>query len=50
MILSGKPLRDEIFASLKQTIQNEGISPKLAVILVGNDSASETYVRTKTKA
>lgn len=31
-------------------IKEKGILPKLAVIMVGNDSASAVYVRNKSKA
>lgn len=52
-IIDGKQLAAEIRADLKKQVErlkSEGIIPGLAVILVGNDSASDTYVRMKAKA
>lgn len=42
-------LKDEIRIETKELIQ-KGITPGLAVVLVGEDPASQTYVRNKTKA
>lgn len=54
MIISGKELsqklRDEMKADLPLYIARYGRVPKLAVILVGDDPASQTYVRGKAKA
>ena len=54
MIISGKELsqklRDEMKADLPLYIARYGRAPKLAVILVGDDPASQTYVRGKAKA
>jgi len=51
IILDGKKLANEIRDSLKKEVKgykNEGLrAPKLAVILVGNDAASEIYVKKK---
>lgn len=41
--------RDEIKKTV-ETLKQQGIVPGLAVILVGNDSASQVYVRNKEKA
>lgn len=53
-ILDGAALAKEIRAELAQrvqTLKNEkGITPRLAVILVGEDPASVTYTRMKKKA
>lgn len=49
MILSGKPAREAILESVRATVQTLERAPKLAVILVGNDPASESYVRSKQK-
>lgn len=53
-IISGTDLATEIKSNLKKEIEElkvtYGRSPKLVVILVGNDSASESYVRGKSKA
>lgn len=52
-ILSGTQLAAEIRANLKvktEGLKEKGITPGLAVILVGEDPASKVYVRNKTKA
>jgi len=52
-ILKGKPVADKIKAQLSVDIEqlaSEGIIPGLAAVLVGNDPASEVYVRGKAKA
>ena len=52
IVLDGKWVRDEIFRDLKPRIEKLTAShrpPGLAVILVGNDPGSETYVRLKIK-
>tara|TARA_Y100001937_G_C7101726_1_gene322879 strand:+ start:395 stop:1315 length:921 start_codon:yes stop_codon:yes gene_type:complete len=52
-IIDGKSIansRETILKSRCDVIKQKGIEPKLAVILVGNDSASEIYVRFKQKA
>ena len=49
-ILDGKKLSKISEQSIKQKVENlseKGIKPTLATILVGNDPASETYVRMK---
>ena len=49
-ILDGKKLSKISEQSIKQKVKNlskNGITPTLATILVGNDPASETYVRMK---
>lgn len=51
MVIKGKAISEEIIARLGSelsTIENQ--KPCLAVILVGNDPASEVYVRNKTLA
>ena len=51
-ILSGKNAAQAIFDSLKPKIlslNKRGVNPGLCVILVGDDTASKIYVRTKTK-
>ena len=53
MIINGKELAQKIRAELKQEVgelRKEGIVPKLAVIMVGDNKASEVYVRNKSKA
>jgi methylenetetrahydrofolate dehydrogenase (NADP+)/methenyltetrahydrofolate cyclohydrolase len=52
-ILDGKKLSQEIKAELKTEVlglKERGIVPGLAVIIVGNNSASETYVKNKKQA
>ena len=52
-IIDGKALAKRIRENLKSDVEElkkQGIVPKLAVILVGNDSASQIYVRSKSKA
>lgn len=48
-ILDGKLIRDQILAELKPRIERLPRRPGLAVVLVGNDPASEIYVRNKVK-
>lgn len=54
MILSGKELSDrlklEMVEQVKEIRNNYGRVPNLAVILVGDNPASQTYVKNKTKA
>lgn len=52
-IISGTNLASKIRASLKEetcVLKEKGVTPGLAVILVGDDPASKVYVRNKTKA
>lgn len=52
-IINGKELAAKVRANLKlevEELKKQGIQPKLAVIMVGNDSASAVYVRNKSKA
>ncbi len=52
-ILDGKALSEKIKKNIKEEtlkLKKEGIVPGLAVILVGDDPASHTYVRMKEKA
>lgn len=52
-ILDGKALSDQIKIELKKEsdkLGTKGITPGLAVILVGDDAASQTYVKMKEKA
>lgn len=53
LLLNGKALAQQIRESLKERVaqlQAQGITPCLAVMLVGDDPASHTYVRTKARA
>lgn len=52
-IIDGKALAKKIRSNLKldcDELKKKGILPKLAVILVGDDSASKVYVRNKNRA
>ena len=49
-ILDGAAVRDKIFADLKPRIKKLTRPPGLAVVLVGDNPASEIYVRNKIKA
>lgn len=53
VLMDGKQLAKKIRSNLKiecEELKNKGIIPKLAVIMVGNDSASKVYVKNKSKA
>lgn len=51
--LDGKRYREEIFTDLKTRVEalrnNHGVTPGLATVLVGDDPASQNYVRMKHK-
>ncbi len=52
-ILDGKKLSEKIKKTLKKDVEQlqlKGITPGLAVILVGDDAASQTYVKMKRNA
>ena len=52
-IISGKQVSDEIRSSLTEEVKelsSKGVVPGLAVVLVGEDAASQVYVRNKEKA
>ncbi len=52
-IINGKELAAKIRGNLKsevESLKKQGIKPKLAVIMVGDDPASSVYVRNKSKA
>lgn len=52
-LIDGKELAKEIREELKlevDELKKQGIAPKLAVILVGDDPASKVYVKNKSKA
>jgi methylenetetrahydrofolate dehydrogenase (NADP+)/methenyltetrahydrofolate cyclohydrolase len=53
LLLKGKPVSDSIRLSLEPRVQSlieTGIIPKLAAIIVGDDPASQVYVRNKARA
>lgn len=47
IILDGKKLRDKILLEIKDKIDKSAIKPELAVVLVGDNPASQLYVRNK---
>lgn len=52
-LIDGKELAKKIRANLKTEVdelRKQGITPKLAVIMVGDDKASSVYVRNKSRA
>lgn len=49
ILLKGKPVRDAVFAELKEKVAGAPRRPGLAVLLVGEDPASAVYVRHKEK-
>ncbi|PKR76551.1 bifunctional 5,10-methylene-tetrahydrofolate dehydrogenase/5,10-methylene-tetrahydrofolate cyclohydrolase [Halalkalibacillus sediminis] len=53
MILDGRKVATSIKEELKQTVESlskQGVTPKLATILVGDNSSSKTYVQMKANA
>ena len=53
LLLKGKPVSDSIRLALEprvQSLKKIGIGPKLAAIIVGDDPASQVYVRNKARA
>ena len=50
IILDGKKLRDKLLADLKIRVERLKRKPTLAVVLVGDDPASQIYVNNKKKA
>lgn len=48
LLLSGKPAADALLASLASDIKK--LNPKLVVVQVGSDPASESYIRQKLKS
>ena len=49
-LILGKDVSEEIYEELRQRItvlKSKGITPGLAVVLVGDDPASQVYVRKK---
>jgi methylenetetrahydrofolate dehydrogenase (NADP+)/methenyltetrahydrofolate cyclohydrolase len=49
-IIDGKKIRDEILNDLKKQVKQYMIKPCLAVIQIGDDEASNTYIKSKEKA
>lgn len=49
-IISGKVLAEKIRCEIKNEIETNGYTPRLAVVMVGNNPSSAVYVRNKGKA
>lgn len=49
-IISGKVLAEKIRCKIKNEIETNGYTPRLAVVMVGNNPSSAVYVRNKGKA
>ena len=49
-LIDGKALAARMRSQLREKIENANVRPGLAVVLVGNDPASQIYVRNKIKA
>ncbi|MEF9519939.1 bifunctional methylenetetrahydrofolate dehydrogenase/methenyltetrahydrofolate cyclohydrolase FolD [Chlamydia crocodili] len=49
MLLKGSPVAERVLETIKQEISNSPTPPGLAVVLIGNDPASEVYVGMKVK-
>lgn len=49
-LLKGTPLAENIKNQIRKAIQEENLHPRLDVFLVGNDPASEIYVKKKEEA
>ena len=50
MLIDGKKYAGELRAAIKEKIEKSNIVPGLAVVIVGQDPASQIYVRNKIKA
>ena len=49
-IVDGKALSATLRAELKERLEKSNITPGLAVVIVGQDPASQIYVRNKVRA
>jgi methylenetetrahydrofolate dehydrogenase (NADP+)/methenyltetrahydrofolate cyclohydrolase len=50
MILDGKACSERRLEILREEIDESGLYPHLATVIVGNDTASQMYVRMKHRA
>jgi len=50
MILSGKPLAKEIRTKVKESVTSIDGTPKLVILLIGDNEASKLYVNNKKEA
>ncbi|MGZ5005236.1 MAG: tetrahydrofolate dehydrogenase/cyclohydrolase catalytic domain-containing protein, partial [Chthoniobacterales bacterium] len=51
-IIDGRAVAEKVYAQLRKeiaTLKLRGVTPGLAVVLVGDDPASRAYVRSKDK-
>ncbi|HFC36147.1 MAG TPA: bifunctional methylenetetrahydrofolate dehydrogenase/methenyltetrahydrofolate cyclohydrolase, partial [Candidatus Moranbacteria bacterium] len=49
-LIKGKPIAESILTEIKKRIEKQFQKPKLVVIMIGNDEASQIYVKLKEKA
>ncbi len=49
-LIKGKPIAESVLTEIKKRIEKQSSKPKLAVVMVGNDEASQIYVNLKEKA
>lgn len=49
-LISGKPIAASVLSQLRANVRERGIRPGLAVVMVGDDAASEIYVGLKARA
>ena len=49
MILEARSIKEKIITDLKDQVTNLTLKPKLVVIQVGDNPASNTYIRNKSK-
>jgi methylenetetrahydrofolate dehydrogenase (NADP+)/methenyltetrahydrofolate cyclohydrolase len=50
VILDGKKIADKLIEILKEEIEESGLYPRLATVIVGSDEASQMYIRMKHRA
>ncbi len=50
MIIDGKAVSEKILAAVSKDVADSGLTPCLATVIVGDDPASQMYVRMKHKA
>lgn len=49
MIFDIKTLADSLTGTIRETVENLETTPHLTIVMVGNNSASEVYVRNKVR-
>ena len=50
IIAYGKPIAEKIRNKIKKEIEENNYSPKLAIILTGNNESGKIYVKNKQKS